>query len=224
MFIEELQQGQKITMKAKIGSEVVEFEITVQDTLPKKHTILTDVVMKNDKVISFQAKNLIVDLLVSLSDSAPLVFKNVKVVLSKDKDGRFLYAISTIAEAKVLNRRENYRVFIGKEIIVRGGSNHTAYEAVLKDISSTGFAITINNNVAEFNDKQILHTVLNDRIEEVGQNYSFHLYGIIVRKEEVENDLVVYGCKLKTYVPGLNNYLMVKERMRLARMSGQSKN
>ena len=101
MFIEELQQGQKITMKAKIGSEVVEFEITVQDTLPKKHTILTDVVMKNDKVISFQAKNLIVDLLVSLSDSAPLVFKNVKVVLSKDKDGRFLYAISTIAEAKV---------------------------------------------------------------------------------------------------------------------------
>lgn len=223
MFIEELQTGQNITMKARIGSEMLEFEITIQDTLPKKHTILTSVVTKNEKVISFQAKGLVVDLLVYPPDSAPLVFKNVKVVLSRDKEGNLFYAITTIAEAKVLNRRENYRVFIGKEIVVQGGSNRAAYEAILKDISTNGFAITVNANVASFNEKQVIHTVLNDRIEETGQNYSFQLYGIVMRKQELENDLVVYGCKLNSYVPGLNNYLMIKERIRLAKMNGRLK-
>ena len=223
MFIDELQTGQNITMKARIGSEILEFEITIQDTLPKKHTILTSVVAKNEKVISFQAKGLVVDLLVYPSDSAPLVFKNVKVVLSRDKEGNLFYAITTIAEAKVLNRRENYRVFIGKEIVVQGGSNRAAYEAILKDVSTNGFAITVNADIASFTEKQVLHTVLNDHIEETGQNFSFQLYGIVMRKQELENNLVVYGCKLNSYVPGLNNYLMIKERIRLAKASGRLK-
>lgn len=62
---------------------------------------------------------------------------------------------------------------------------------------------------------QVIHTVLNDRIDEIAKNYTFQLYGLIVRKVELENGRVIYGCKLNNPVPGLENYIMIKERIRI---------
>ena len=67
---------------------------------------------------------------------------------------------------------------------------------------------------------QTIHTVFSDRIEETFQNFSFHLYGIIIRKDELENGKVVYGCKLNAKVPGLENYIMLKERLRIKNKNG----
>lgn len=226
MFIEELQNGQTITLEAKIGTETVKFDLEVLDSIPKKHIILTDIVTKNDKIITFRAKGLLVDLFIQLEEKPPMVFKNVQVMLVKEGEEEYRYAISTSLEAKVLNRRQNFRVYIGKDVVVQCGANHSAHDAILKDVSSTGFAITVREREDEegeiYRVNQIIHTVLNDRIEEISMNYSFQLYGIVVRREEVENGLVVYGCRLNAKVPGLDNYLMIKERIRIKKSRGLS--
>jgi len=49
VLIEELSAGQAIKLQAKIGEEIIEFESLVQDSLPRKHAILADVVRKKRK-------------------------------------------------------------------------------------------------------------------------------------------------------------------------------
>lgn len=223
MFIEELQSGQEIKLVAKIGEEEVEFVTTVQEPIPRKHSVITDAVRKNEKVVTFHGKGLIVDVLVNPSDSAPLVFKNVSIVLTKKvNDDSFVYVISTITEAKVLNRRKCFRTFVGKEISVQCGSNHAAYDAVLKDISATGFAVVMGTSPEEprFRENQVIHTLLNDYIEDTQQQFSFQLYGIIVRIEETDNGKIIYGCKLNTKTPGIEAYVMLKERIRIRNEKG----
>lgn len=219
MLIEELSSGQTVKMQAKIGEETIEFETTVQDSLPRRHTILTDVVRKNDKVITFRGKGLIVDLHVTPPDSAPLVFKNVSVELRKKQDDSLCYAISTITEAKVLNRRQAFRCYVGLASTVQCGTNRAAFDAVIKDISTIGFAITTSSE-NQFHENQVLHTVLNDYLEEIAETYSFQLYGIIVRSQDLENGQCVYGCRLNQKVPGLDTYIMKKERLRLKKTTG----
>lgn len=219
MLIENLATGQSIKLTAKIGEESVEFETTVQETMPKKHMILADVVKKNDKVISFRGKGLIVDLHVTPPESAPMIFKNVQIELRKKQDDSLCYSISTITEAKVLNRRQSFRCYVGVATTVQCGSNHAAYDAVIKDVSTTGFSVTLSQET-DFRDNQVLHTVLNDYLEEIAENFSFHLYGIIVHHEDLENGQFVYGCKLNQKVPGLETYIMKKERLRLRKANG----
>ena len=220
MYIDELEKGQKITLTVKIGTELVDFETVVQDSIPKKHAILADVVKDNDKVVSFNSSTISIDLNMYPSDSAPVVFRKVKVILYKDKSGSIFYAITTNSQSVTVNRREAFRIFVGENVVVQKGMNRSANDVILKDLSGQGFSITVDDNVAEYEINQTLHTVFNDRIEETCQNFSFHLYGIIIRKSESENGKTVYGCKLNSRVPGLENYVMLKERIRLKNKNG----
>lgn len=219
MKIEELTAGQAVKFAARIGEENVEFDTVIQETLPRKHMALADVIRKNEKILTFHAKGLVIDLHVSPPDSAPMVFKNVTVELRKKQDDSYCYAITTLAEAKVLNRRQCYRCYIGYQSAVQCGSNRAAYDAIIKDVSASGFSVTVKGDV-DFHENQVLHTVLNDTLEEICETYSFQLYGIIVRREENDNGMITYGCKLNNQVKGLDTYIMKKERLRLKKKNG----
>ena len=221
MYLNELEKGHKITLSVNIGTEIVEFETTIQDPVEKKRAILADVIRENEKVVSFNSKTISIDLLYYPSDSAPLLFKNVRVFLYKDKDGNIFYIITSPSPSSIFNRRESYRIFIGKSIVVQRGLNRAADEAVLKDLCSQGFSFTVESTGTQYEINQTIHTVYNDIIEETGKQYSFQLYGIIIRKDELENGKVVYGCKLNNKVFGLESFIMLKERIRLSKKSGR---
>jgi len=61
---------------------------------------------------------------------------------------------------------------------------------------------------------------MNDYIADLAENFSFHLYGIVVRKQDLDDHRVVYGCKLNTPVKGLEVYIVKKERIRLMHERG----
>jgi len=223
MYINELEKGQKITLSVKIGSNTVEFETTVQESVEKKHAILADVVRDKDKVVSFNSSSIFIDLFCYPSNSAPHLFKNVKVLLFKNKEGDVSYVITSNSPSSIINRRECYRIFIGKAIMVQRGLNRAADEAVLKDLCSQGFSFTVDATGTQYEINQTVHTVYNDIIEEIDKNYSFQLYGIIIRKDELENGKVVYGCKLNSKVVGLDTFIMLKERIRLSKKTSNNK-
>jgi len=220
MKIEEIPAGLDGKLVAKIGNETVELQTTFREAIPKKHMITADPIFRNDKVISFRAKGLVVDVLVNPPESAPLVFKNVTVALMRREDQSLCYAITTIAESKALNRRESFRCFVGIASSVQGGGNKAAYDAVIKDVSTTGFSVTCDNDV-EYHENQVLHVILNDYLDETAENFNFHLYGIIVRCVELENGKRLYGCRLNNKVPGIDQYINKKERLRIKKNNGR---
>ena len=216
MRIEELAISQPITLLIHANDQKLEFPSTVLETFPRKHMILASPVMKNDKIISFSGKGIMTHVLVYLPDQKPLIFQNVTIQTTKDKNDSLCYVIYCVGEGREFNRRGAFRCYIGIDTHVRIGSHKGAIEATIKDISLTGFAFATRSDEI-FSENDTVHAVVNDFIEETSKNYSFHLLGTIVRHYELESGLIVYGCQFKAKVMGLDQYLAEKERIRLQR-------
>ncbi len=221
MRIEELEPEQHITLLVIAREQQLEFASTVLESIPRKHMIIAAPVFQDEKIISFNGKGILVHLIVSFPDQKPHIFQNVTVYTAKKKDESLCYTITTIAESKEFNRRSAFRCFVGIDTHVRIGTNRTTIEATIKDVSATGFALTTTAEI-ELHKNDIVHAVLNDYIEETAKNYSFHLFGTIVRCFKLENGNHVYGCKFTTKIVGMDKYIMEKERIRMQRSRGNS--
>lgn len=220
MRIEELTSEQSLALLVIAGGQQLDFNVDFIEAYPRKHMIVTTPVMKNDKIVSFNGKGVLIHLIATFPDKKPLVFQNVTVRTAKREDNTLCYTITTIAESKELNRRGAYRCYIGIDTHVRVGSNRSTIEATIKDVSVTGFSFAVTNSDREFENGLGVHAVLNDYIEETMQSYSFHLLGNIVRHYELENGITVYGCHMPNRVIGLDKYLNEKERIRLRKAHG----
>lgn len=223
MYIDEIATGAEIKLHISVGQQALDFSTTVRSTDPRTHSIETDVIMKDHRVVNITGKNVIVDVHAFPAESLPMVFKHVRVSFVKNSD-KFSYRMVSAVPAVGLNRRECYRVFIGKNIALQCGSNKKTIDAILKDISSSGVAFTVNEcDDEDFVVGQVLHTVFDDRLEETSENFSFQIYAVVVRKEELENGKVIYGCLLNSRMPGLDRYIMTKERLRIQNTRGKRK-
>lgn len=219
MRIEELLPGQKVTLAVNINGQLLEFESIVLDSYLNKRYIILEPIMVNGKAISFRGNGVIVNLLATIGNEKPHLFRNVTIHLQKKFDGTLCYQVSTMSESVLYNRRDNFRCFVGVRSSVQGGANRAAHHTIIKDISYTGFSV-ICDPETDFDSKHVLHTVLRDRIEDLEENYVFHLYGVIARTQELDNGKILYGCRLTDRVPGLDKYIMAKERIRLRRTNG----
>ena len=101
---------------------------------------------------------------------------------------------------------------MGIETAIQCGLNRAAHDVIIKDISYNGFAVVSKEDL-ELGVNQTVHAVLNDYLEEIAENFNFHLYGLVARVQELENGLFLYGCRLNSPVPGLEQYIVKKERV-----------
>ena len=219
MRIGELKPKQNIALLVNANGTLLTFESVIQEVAPLKNLIFAEAVMSNDKPVSFRGKNIMVSLLVYFDEEKPILFKNVSTKLFKRSGGDYCYGIATIAEGHIYNRRENFRCHIGLESSIQCGSNTAAHPAIIRDISSTGFAVVCDTDVS-LEPGQLVHTVLNDRPIDGGVSYSFQLYGLVARIQELENGKRLFGCKLNNPIQGLDKYIMEKERIRLKNSNG----
>lgn len=215
MRIEELNPDQSITLYVIAGDQKLEFPSTVLETYPRKHLIVAAPILKNGKIVSFNGEGVQVHLVANFTDKRPHIFQNIKIMTSKNSDDSFCYVITCAGEGKEFNRRGAFRCFLGISTMVRVSSEKDALEAIIKDVSTTGFAFTLSALDDELPVGATVHMVLNDFIEETGKNYSYQLIGNIVRSYALESGKKVYGCQLTSRVIGLDRYLNEKERIRI---------
>ena len=215
MRIEELSPSQSITLYVMAGGQKLEFPSTVLETYPRKHMIIAEPILKNNKIVSFNGEGIQVHLVANFSDQRPHIFQDITIHTSKNLDDSFCYVITCASESKEYNRRGAFRCFIGLSTVVRVSSEKDAMEAIIKDVSLTGFAFTLSALDDELPVGATVHMVLNDFIEETGKNYSYQLMGNIVRCYSLESGKKVYGCQMTTRVIGLDRYLSEKERVRI---------
>lgn len=219
MRIEEITPGLQITLLMTINGQELSFNTRVTDVYPLRHMILAEALYHNDKIISFRGSNLIVNLLVCVEDNKPQIFKNVSISLCKKADNTAYYCISTIAESKKFNRRQSFRCYVGIPSTVACLPPVTPFDATIKDVSISGFSVVCSQSV-NLEMQQMLHTILEDYIAETDQHFSFDMHGIIARAQQLENGNILYGCRLNKPLPGLEAYIMLKERLKLRNYSG----
>ncbi len=223
MHLEELSAGLGVTFYVNIANaaQQLTFESRITEVNPKKHLVLVEAIIREDKVLSFKGKlGISVDLVVALPDEKPLLFQHITMETLKMPDDSFCYNIISDKDGIPYNRRNSFRCFIGTPTYIRSGKDMEEHEVILRDASASGFSITCDSTVT-LEIGQLVHVLLEDYIEEINKNYSFHLYGMVVRSQELDNGKLVYGFKLNNKVGGLENYLTQKERIRIKKNRGK---
>ena len=219
MQIDDLTAGLSLSFLINLNTEQLQFESKILEVYPRRHTLLAQGVFTDDKIISFRGKGLVVDLIVTLPEDKPQLFKNVTTNVVKLSDGTLCYTVSSIAGSKTYNRRQSYRCYVGIETAVQCGLNRAAHDAIIKDISYNGFSVVSKEDL-KLEVNQTVHAVLNDHMDETAENFNFHLYGLVARIQELENGLFLYGCRLdeittlKTRVAKFKDFYGLFEQLR----------
>ena len=221
MRLIEMTVGQNFTINVHIGENSLFFQSVVREIMTKKNFILADAVIRDGKPVSLRGKNVVVDLLFTpeSDEIKPLIFKNVTSTLVKKNTGEYFYTFTTLAEGLPFNRREHFRCYVGIPSSLQCSLNSKACNALIKDVSSSGFAVVCDESVV-LTPGQLVHTVLNDQPRTNGETFNFHLYGLVQRSQSLDNGKILYGCRLNEPVNGLDRYIMEKERARLKRRGG----
>lgn len=114
-------------------------------------------------------------------------------------------------EAKPITAGKATAAMSASKLLSNAALNRAAHDAIIKDISYNGFSVVSKEDL-KLEVNQTVHAVLNDHMDETAENFNFHLYGLVARIQELENGLFLYGCRLNNPVPGLEQYIIKKER------------
>ena len=101
MQIDDLTSGLSLSFIIHLNNEELQFESRILEVYSRRHTLLAEGVFTDDKIISFRGKGLLVDLLVTLPNDKPQLFKNVTTNVVKRADGTPVTLSSASPEAKL---------------------------------------------------------------------------------------------------------------------------
>ena len=114
MFLHELDIESKVTILVRIGSQTLAFDTKVEDLT--EDGILTEPIYRNDKLVGFKTKGLIITLQIcNASDQKVYEYTNVEILNVKTRDGKVHHKMTCKTAGKQINRRTAVRVWIGLE-------------------------------------------------------------------------------------------------------------
>ena len=186
----------------------------VRKVYTDKKYILIDPIRSDDKLVGFNTKSVIKNIIVNKSP-LPVLFSNVEMTLVKF-EGQMYNKVVILGEGTAINRRENFRVFVGEGITFKFKSRLEEYHAILKDISVGGFALVLNNPndyVANYQVGEALQFVFESIAGTT--NVSLKIHGVVVRVAQQDTKIIL-GCKMSGIPMGLRTYVNEKQRESLA--------
>ena len=149
-------------------------------------------------------KNLDIKMLVLHPDTTPYFWQKISIdkKVYHEKD---VHVITSKFPGVKMNRRNNFRVYIGANVLLSGVNEGKPIKATLKDISNSGFAVLVPTDL-----ELGLHQKISFEYSDTAFKKYFELSGRPIRKAESDS-YNLYGCILDKRYPDLENYLAQKQ-------------
>ena len=180
------------------------------DTAPvffqKNTDIFFNTVMIGDKPLNFSKTDIKVSLHCIRPDLAPVVWETVELKLVKSKSG-YIYCYHGPINGTAVNRRNQFRMYVGTLGEAQIGTHSTATRVIVKDISATGIAI-ISSEDYEVSQIDTVHIMYKD--EKVNKRLNIHAQ--VVRKTELPDGRFVYGCCMGEENSEIEQYIQERQR------------
>lgn len=213
MKLGELEIGTEISIELKAGQNCRTFRQTVEQIV--KGVVITSPLIYEGRMLDFSAGGISITVFAQAGGEVPLQFRGCTAKLVQGKEKRFC-AIACSNEGKRVNRRSNFRIFIGERGVAElSGKSGTKLEVTVKDLSLMGVSFVADKAKWE---KDVSYVWVEfpgrygDRIR---------IQGSVVRVTEVENNLLVVGCRILKCANDLSAYITHKQRESLKKISGK---
>ena len=210
----EMASGLKVHLTATAGLEQLEFETSV--VRAGEGHIIVEPVKHNGKILNFSNSSIIKNVVV---DAQPLPEKyiNVDVEITMLENKKY-HIILSDKEGIPINRRNEFRVYVGSYVTAQLANINQSIEAILKDVSVGGFSLVIRKEG------------IDGIVGWVGQAIKVVYYhggnkniipmvfiGQAVREEDIDEERVLVGCKSLRQPFGIEKFIADRQREELHR-------
>lgn len=214
MKLGELEIGTEISIELKMGQKSWTFNQAVEQIV--KGVVITSPLIFEGKVLDLSTGDASITVFASVGGEVPLQFRSCTAKLVQGKEKKYC-AIACNNEGKRINRRGNFRVFIGERGVVElSGKSDTKLEVTVKDLSLMGVAFVVDKVKWE-KDATYLWLDFQGRYGE-----RMRIQASVVHCTEVENNLLIIGCRILKCANDLSTYITSKQRESLKKISGKS--
>lgn len=210
----EMASGLKVHLTATAGLEQLEFETSV--VRAGEGHIIVEPVKHNGKILNFSNSSIIKNVVV---DAQPLPEKyiNVDVEITMLENKKY-HIILSDKEGIPINRRNEFRVYVGSYVTAQLANINQSIEAILKDVSVCGFSLVIRKEgidgivgwVGQAIKVVYYHGGNKNRIPMV-------FIGQAVREEDIDEERVLVGCKSLRQPFGIEKFIADRQREELHR-------
>jgi len=204
MKLTSITEGTALIINAYTEDNSIEFNTKCIQILD--NAILVEPIKKEKEPINFKSDIVNIDISMIREDQSPIIWKNVAISYIGYMNQEFHY-ITAFSEGFPFNRRNAYREYMGMIGSVQIGLNKMAYEIIVKDISSIGFAFVTSEDLDIIG--ELSHLVFQDK-----DQVPFNIYGQVVRKQIIHDKKFVYGCVTASHYSSIETYIIKKQRER----------
>lgn len=210
MVISELKPGMPVSIEAARGVRTVEFATNIISV--EGLTIRVEPILQDGKLVGFDNGGIVLTLYIpNIQDGKLFKFVNVTVRSYKAGDGSLFQEVTCrTEEAKAANRRGACRVWVGETGVAQINDSAAKFPAIVKDISSTGVGLVIDDK-SEVKAGDIIMLSFEDK----EAHSHFTLGATVVRRNEVDSNHIIYGCKFKQSSDAISKYVNEKQRTNL---------
>lgn len=156
-------------------------------------------------VLNFDSANVTISMIAYEEEKSPYLWQVVHIA-KEVRDNTPYHVISSNLSGVKINRRENFRLFLGIEgtATLMGGK---PFEVLVKDISSSGFAVLVDMNKPINVHK---NDIMQLQFVDAKFNEDFVLNGRVVRMDKTDKYLL-YGCRMVSENPVIDKYIANKQ-------------
>lgn len=213
MIIFEIPDQEKLIFEFSINKHKFEFPSRVLGR--GNGFLLAEPIHIGGKILSFNKdESIAINLIYIRENKSPIVWKGVGVSIVMI-NGKQQYKIISSGEGYESNRRNSFRLFLGIKGVAQININKKALDVIVKDVSESGFAFVSKENISNPEGLPV-------RLVFADFNRQFSLMGECVRKVEIDENKILYGCQLKVENTGIQKYINEKQRQMLSINRGNS--
>ncbi len=156
-------------------------------------------------VLNFDSTNVSISMIAYEEEKSPYLWQIVHIG-KEVRDNTPYHVITSNLSGVKINRRENFRLFLGIDATatLMGGK---PFDVIVKDISSSGFAVLVDmTKPISVHKNDIMQLEFLDR----SFDEDFVLNGRVVRMDKTDKYLL-YGCRLVAENPAIDKYIANKQ-------------
>ena len=210
MKLTEFERGTSLIITSTKQDKHRDFTTDITLTVPEDDIVYAKPIVFNGRMIRFKDPE-ITHVVTVNAGSKVYAYHDVKVeTLQMDMEGhKYTLRITAAEDAKPVNRRSFFRVFLGVEGVLETEIRQGRQEVVVKDVSANGIGVICSNQLHI----PVGMEVFIDFVDEL-TGEEFKINCVVVRRVKNDEQTIIYGCQLPESNDSMEKFVALKQRLR----------
>lgn len=167
-------------------------------------------------LLNFADKKMTFQITFIIENEKPIMWTVSQIKCVRDSAGTAYYVISSPTPGLRIERRDNFRQYVGRECVLSLAENNQKLDGVVRDISLGGIGLLMYGSTSKEDALAMRGKEIYFDFEDPYFNYKISLSATVKNARTTERGIIL-GCKFRHEEERLQRYINMKQRADIAK-------